>query len=180
MSFSEQERTRILSFVREVIERQFGERDMPPAPAIGVLGENRACFVTLHDADGNLRGCIGNLEAFEPLKDNLARNACNAAFSDPRFPPLEAEELFETSIEVSVLTKPERIADPTMFVIGEDGIIMRWGNRSAVFLPQVAPEQNWDQLTTLRYLSQKAGLPPDGWKEPGTEFYTFQAEVFGE
>lgn len=178
--FSPEERRELLAFVRGVIESELMNTEPPPPPAFPQLRERRACFVTLHDIAGNLRGCIGNIEAFEPLVDNLMRNAHNAAFSDPRFPPLDPEELGETSIELSVLTPPEPIADPTRFVIGEDGIILRQGVRGAVFLPQVAPEQGWDQETTLAYLSRKAGLPTDGWKQPGTHFQTFRAEVFGE
>jgi len=178
--FSEEERRELLAFVRGVIESELMNTEPPVPPAIAQLRESRACFVTLHDITGNLRGCIGNIEAFEPLADNLARNAYNAAFSDPRFAPLAPEELGETSIELSILTKPEPIADPTQFVVGEDGIILRQGTRGAVFLPQVAPEQGWDQETTLAYLSHKAGLPADGWKQPGTSFQTFRAEVFGE
>lgn len=178
--FSPEERRELLAFVRGVIESELMNTEPPPPPVLPQLRENRACFVTLHDIAGNLRGCIGNIEAFEPLADNLVRNAHNAAFSDPRFPPLDPEELGETSIELSVLTPPEPIADPTRFVVGEDGIILRQGMRGAVFLPQVAPEQGWDQETTLAYLSRKAGLPADGWKQPGTGFQTFRAEVFGE
>lgn len=178
--FSAQERRRILAFVREVIECELRNAPMPEAPGIPELEERRACFVTLHDCSGNLRGCIGNLEAFEPLRENLVRNALNAAFSDPRFPPLEPEELGETTIEVSILTPPEPIEDPLAFELGVDGIILRGNGRGAVFLPQVAPEQGWDQRTTLEYLSRKAGLPADGWQWPGNSFQTFRAEVFGE
>ena len=178
--FTTQERRWILAFVREVIGSELRNAPMPVAPAIPELDERRACFVTLNDCCGNLRGCIGNLEAFEPLKENLVRNALNAAFSDPRFPPLEPEELNETVIEVSILTPPEPIADPLNFEIGVDGIILRQGGHGAVFLPQVAPEQGWDQRTTLEYLSRKAGLSADGWQRPGTRFETFRAEVFGE
>lgn len=178
--FSSEERSELLAFVRGVIESELMNTEPPSPPPVRHLSEQRACFVTLHDMAGNLRGCIGNIEAFEPLSDNLVRNACNAAFSDPRFPPLDPEELGEISIELSILTPPEPVADPTKFVIGEDGIILRQGMRGAVFLPQVAPEQGWDQETTLAYLSGKAGLPADGWKQPGTVFQTFRAEVFGE
>ncbi len=178
--FSLSERRELLDFVRGVIAAELANLELPPKPPIAELAETRACFVTLHDWSGNLRGCIGNIEAFEPLGENLLRNALNAAFSDPRFPPLEAEELGEVRIELSILTPPAPIEDPTTFVIGVDGIILRQGSRGGVFLPQVALEQGWDQLTTLEYLSRKAGLAPDGWKQPTTRFQTFRAEVFGE
>ncbi|MDR0931584.1 MAG: AmmeMemoRadiSam system protein A [Victivallales bacterium] len=178
--FSISERGRILAFVREVIACELASSDLPEAPDIPGLNELRSCFVTLHDCEGNLRGCIGNIEPFEPLSENLVRNSINAAFSDPRFPPLEMEELGETKIEVSILTQLELIADPTRFRVGVDGIILRQGKRGAVFLPQVAQEQGWNQVTTLEYLSQKAGLAADGWQHTETTFFVFQAEVFGE
>lgn len=178
--FTMGEQQRILAFVREVIGCKLRDAPMPEAPDIPKLEEHRSCFVTLHDCRGNLRGCIGNIEPFEPLRENLMRNALNAAFSDPRFPPLEPEELKETVIEVSILTLPEPLLEPLSFKLGVDGIILRRGGRGAVFLPQVALEQGWDQRSTLEYLSRKAGLPSEEWQRPGTHFQTFQAEVFGE
>ena len=148
-----------------MIESDLVGAELPSPPPLPRLAEPGACFVTLKEG-GDLRGCIGNIEAFEPLGENLIRNAINASQSDPRFPPLEPEELRETVIEVSILTLPEPIADPLKFELGVDGIILRQGGRGAVFLPQVAPEQGWDQRTTLEYLSRKAGLPADGWR-PG-------------
>lgn len=179
-TFSLAEQRELLAFVRGVIAAELENTKPPLQPAFAALAETRACFVTLHDGSGELRGCIGNIEAFEPLGENLVRNALNAAFSDPRFPPLDPEELDEIRIELSILTPPAPLADPLAFVIGEDGVILRQGSRGAVFLPQVAPEQGWDQRTTLEYLSRKAGLAVDGWKQPGTRFLTFRAEVFGE
>lgn len=179
-NFSLSEQRELLAFVRGVIAAEFENAAPPCRPAIAELSEMRACFVTLHDASGELRGCIGNIKAFEPLGENLVRNALNAAFSDPRFPPLDPEELNEVRIELSILTPPVPLADPLAFVVGEDGVILRQGTRGAVFLPQVASEQGWDQRTTLEYLSRKAGLPSDGWERPGCEFQTFRAEVFGE
>ena len=177
---SDGERAAILRFVRACIAAEFSEAETPAVSDDALFRADGACFVTLHEADGTLRGCIGNLEAFEPLGENLRRNALNAAFSDPRFPPLEPEELEELRIEVSVLTPARPIPGPEDFEIGRDGIILRRGERGAVFLPQVAPEQGWDRETTLGYLARKAGLPPDTWRSPDARLFTFQAEVFGE
>ncbi len=178
--FSQSEHAAILKFVRGVIAANLAGENLPARPEIALLAEPGSCFVTLHDADGELRGCIGNIEAFEPLGENLIRNALNAAFSDPRFPLLDPEELPEISLEVSILTPPRTIASPAEFRVGTDGIILRVGGRGAVFLPQVAPEQGWDRETTLAYLSRKAGLPSDGWRSPEARFALFQAEVFSE
>jgi AmmeMemoRadiSam system protein A len=146
------------------------------------LKEIASCFVTLHTQDGRLRGCIGNIgEGFEALCDNVVRNAENAAFRDPRFPPVSSINELETlNIEISVLTSPEKIPTHDEFSVGKDGIIIRKNGRSAVFLPQVAEEQGWDKQTTLNQLCLKAGLPPDEWRKPGMEFLTFRAVVFSE
>lgn len=178
-SFTRAERVRLLQFVREALERDLAGAELPAPPPFPRLAETGSCFVTLKEA-GDLRGCIGNIEAFEPLGENLLRNAINASQSDPRFPPLEAEELPFILIELSILTPASPIASAEEFRIGQDGIILRLGGRGAVFLPQVAPEQHWDRETTLRYLSRKAGLPEDAWRRPEARLFTFQAEVFGE
>lgn len=178
-SFTRAERVRLLQFVREALERDLAGAELPAPPPFPRLAETGSCFVTLKEA-GELRGCIGNIEAFEPLGENLLRNAINASQSDPRFPPLEAEELPFILIELSILTPASPIASAEEFRTGQDGIILRLGGRGAVFLPQVAPEQHWDRETTLRYLSRKAGLPEDAWRRPEARLFTFQAEVFGE
>lgn len=178
-SFTRAERVRLLQFVREALERDLAGAELPAPPPFPRLAETGSCFVTLKEA-GELRGCIGNIEAFEPLGENLLRNAINVSQSDPRFPPLEAEELPFILIELSILTPASPIASAEEFRIGQDGIILRLGGRGAVFLPQVAPEQHWDRETTLRYLSRKAGLPEDAWRRPEARLFTFQAEVFGE
>ncbi len=142
------------------------------------LREQRGVFVTLHK-DHDLRGCIGYILPMLPLWRAVVENARNAAFGDPRFAPLKPDEFERIDIEISVLTVPDTIKDISEFRVGIDGIILKKGFHQAVFLPQVAPEQGWDAQTTLKYLSMKAGLPPNGWAS-GAVFETFQAEVFGE
>ena len=100
-----------------------------------------------------------------------------AGLHDPRFLPVTANELGKLDFEVSVLTEPTPVKGPEAIVIGRDGVILRKRGRSAVFLPQVAPEQGWDVPTMLMHLSLKAGLGPDDWKS-GTTFETFRAQVF--
>jgi uncharacterized protein (TIGR00296 family) len=89
-------------------------------------------------------------------------------------------ELSSIEIEISALTVPEPVSSYRDIVLGKHGIILKQGSRQAVFLPQVAPEQGWDLAETLRHLSLKAGLSGDAWKDPGTEFLFFTAEVFKE
>ena len=135
-----------------------------------------ACFVTLRE-DGQLRGCIGSLTSVDPLYENVIQNACNAAFQDPRFWPVDEDEMERVSIEISVLTRPRPIASWEEIVIGRHGIILEKGGCDAVFLPHVAVEQGWDLATTLTHLSRKAGLRADEWRR-GATFRVFEAVVF--
>jgi len=133
------------------------------------LHEPRASFVTLK-LDGQLRGCIGHLEAIGPLATDVAENAFAAAFQDPRFSPLSEAELARVRIEVSVLTAPAPVLFSTEAELlsaiepGVDGVILSEGHRRGTFLPSV-----WEQLPHredfLRHLKQKAGLPADYWSD---------------
>jgi len=137
-------------------------------------------FVTLNDkSTGALRGCIGEIMPMRPLAEAVAARAVDAALRDPRFSPVAERELGGIRVEVSALTPPRRVASWRDIVLGRDGMTLEKDGCFAVFLPQVAPEQGWDLPMTLSYLSQKAGLSPDAWRE-GATFETFQAEVFHE
>jgi AmmeMemoRadiSam system protein A len=138
----------------------------------------RAAFVTLKK-NSRLRGCIGDIFPQKPLYKSVILNAINACVNDRRFPAVTEAECNDITIEISALTAPEPIASPDEIRIGIDGVVLNKDGRSAVFLPQVAPEQGWDVSQMLRQLSLKAGLPEDAWKE-GASFLVFQAVVFGE
>ena len=141
-------------------------------------------FVTLK-IQGQLRGCIGNLTSAESVLDGVKRNAVNAAFHDPRFPPLSAADLNRTEIEVSILTEPlplEYLDSRDLIQnlrVNVDGVIIRKGHASATFLPQV-----WKQLPRpdefLAHLCIKAGLPSDAWKNSELEVLTYQVQNFEE
>ena len=151
----------------------------PETPDVPCLAEKGACFVTLRE-NGEMRGCIGTLEPFESLADNLRRNAENAAFSDPAFPPLEADELAFTTIEVSLLYPPRRLSAPEEADLARDGLLIVAGTRRAVFLPQVMEEQRWSMAEAWENLARKAGLAADSWREKTTELYAFGVENFSE
>ena len=137
-------------------------------------------FVTLNaKTTGALRGCIGEILPMRPLVEAVAARAVDSALHDPRFSPVTERELANLRVEVSALTPPAPVKSWRDIVLGRDGMTLEKGGAFAVFLPQVAPEQGWDLPTTLTYLSQKAGLSPDAWRE-GASFETFQAEVFHE
>ena len=149
--------------------------DLGPEPA--VFGESYGVFVTLNEPDGQLRGCIGNIVPVDKLARSLWGRAQDAALNDPRFDPVTPDELPGLKIEISVLTPMEPIGGPDDIVIGKHGVVMRKYMRSAVFLPQVAPEQGWNVEQMLTHLSMKAGLPPQAWRE-GATFSVFEAQVF--
>jgi len=181
ITFSQEEKQEILAFVRNTIASKFDNTNVKALSEMnGKMAEMCSCFVTLHKPDGALRGCIGNIAAHEALSDNIAHNAINSAFGDPRFPQLAAEELDDLEIEVSVLTPARPIAVPEDFIIGEHGIILQCRGRSAVFLPQVAPEQGWDRENTLTNLCYKASLPFKAWQSEDAKLSVFTAIVFSE
>ena len=134
-----------------------------------------ATFVTLN-IRGMLRGCIGSLQPIAPLYRSVHDNAVNAALRDPRFPAVSPQELPLLDVHISVLSPIVPIKSLDEFKLGEHGIILTKGYHSAVYLPEVAIEQNWTVDETLSSLSQKAGLPPDGWKS-GTTFEVFSSTV---
>ncbi len=131
------------------------------------LAEHGACFVTLTQS-GELRGCIGSLHARQPLLADVKGNAVSAALRDPRFAPLDVEELEITTIEVSLLsaTQPMVVRDEADALAQlrphVDGLIFEYGRHRSTFLPQV-----WDSLAQpgdfLALLRRKAGLPDDFW-----------------
>jgi AmmeMemoRadiSam system protein A len=141
-------------------------------------------FVTLNHkgkkpADpGRLRACMGVIEARQPLEQAVVQAAVWAA-QDPRFPRLEAGELDDLDVEVSILSPSHPVPGPEAITIGTHGIILSKGGRRALFLPQVATEQGWDLETTLDHLARKAGMPTDGWRR-GANFEVFTAQVFSE
>ena len=133
-------------------------------------------FVTLKK-DGELRGCIGHIVADTPLYLTVQKMVLAAAFQDSRFSPVQPDELPKLTYEISVLSPVEPVESAEDIEVGRHGVILLKDDHQAVFLPQVAPEQGWTREEMLAQLSQKAGLPPDAWKD-GAEFLAFTADVF--
>jgi AmmeMemoRadiSam system protein B/AmmeMemoRadiSam system protein A len=169
----------LLTLARKAI-RQYLTAETAPLPrGFGsLLEQQRGAFVTLKE-NGNLRGCIGHMAEDLPLCQVVGYCALQAAFNDQRFPPVRLEELDDIEIEISILTPYQRAAGYNDIQIGRDGVLLQKDGRSAVYLPSVPVEQGWDRDQMLDHLCIKAGLSPGDWKT-GTEFYTFQALVFGE
>ncbi|MFH1136066.1 MAG: AmmeMemoRadiSam system protein B [Pseudomonadota bacterium] len=142
------------------------------------LMEQRGAFVTLK-TNGRLRGCIGRLETDQPLLATTAQMAVQAAFRDPRFPPLDQSEVKDLTLEISVLTPFEQVKSIDEITVGVHGLLISRGHDQGLLLPQVPVEQGWDREEFLKQTCLKAGLPPDAWKE-GATVYRFSAQVFGE
>jgi len=154
-----------------------------PQSANSALEKPCGAFVTLHAVDGgrrNLRGCIGRMTANLPLIETVRLMAKEAAFGDPRFPPLRREELPRCHIEISALSPMTPCPDPRQVKVGVHGLFIRKGGRQGVLLPQVPVEQGWDLDEYLEYICTKAGLPPGSWQAPDAQLLTFTAIVFGE
>ena len=182
----------LIALARQAIADRLGVSVVAPDVEVtDWLQANAATFVTLtmHDClnDGlndNLRGCIGTLEPFRPLMDDVQANAVAAAFHDPRFSPLAADEFGLISIEVSLLSpmQPFSVSDESDACARirphVDGVVLEYGAHKATFLPQV-----WDQLPEPRqfmaHLKQKAGLSADFW-HPDVRLYIYQVDKFRE
>ena len=143
-----------------------------------MLARPGGAFVSIHN-HGELRGCIGHIEADEPLGRVVLRCAVAACSTDPRFPGVTASELPELQIEVSLLGPLEPIAGAEDIEIGRHGLMVEHGWNRGLLLPQVAVEWCWDSETFLTHTCHKAGLPRDAWKK-GARIWRFEAEVFGE
>jgi AmmeMemoRadiSam system protein A len=180
---TEQDKKKLLDLARGAIVSFLQWHKVPTPTDLNVevsdaMKQPRAAFVTLTQ-NSQLRGCIGDVFPRQPLYKSVISNAINAAVNDKRFLPVTKDECDGLDIEISALTTPAPIASPDQIRIGIDGVVLSKDGYSALFLPQVAPEQKWNLEQMLSNLSLKAGLPADAWKQ-GASFLVFQAEVFGE
>lgn len=172
----------LLAIARAVIARNFG-LPVQADECAPWLADPGATFVTLTQ-DGKLRGCIGSLEAYRPLLEDVKANACAAAFYDTRFAPLDAGEFERTRVEVSLLSPLQPIAFRdeqdalAQLRPGIDGVVLEYGYHRGTFLPQV-----WEQLPRpedfLAHLKAKAGLPADFWAD-GIKLYRYTVEKWKE
>jgi len=167
----------LLKLARESIEAKLNNKELKVSDDIKKrFRTKQACFVTL-TINGELRGCIGSLEAHQELWKDVVDNAVNAGFNDSRFNPVSFNELKNIMIEISVLSSSQKLG------IGKEvydkidnkmGIILKKGWNGATFLPQV-----WEQIHSkkefLEHLSLKAGLPKDSWKDCEISYYRVES-----
>jgi len=184
---SEDEGKYLLGVARKTIRHRLSNLEEPQIDwkEIPEIFQKRlGTFVTIN-IEGNLRGCIGHIIPREPLIEGIKENAINAAFRDPRFPPLTKEEFDRIDIEISILTPPEEVPYTdakdllNKLTPGIDGLIIKKESCEATFLPQV-----WEQLPKreefLSHLCLKAGLPADTWKTEKLQVSTYQVQAFEE
>jgi AmmeMemoRadiSam system protein A len=157
-----------------------------PDPIPPALRSPHGVFVSLKSfPGGRLRGCIGFPLPVFPLHVAIARAAAAAALEDPRFPALSSTELPRVTLEVSILSVPERIEGlaehrEAEVVVGRHGLMVDSGSYSGLLLPQVAVEEAWTPRRFLEATCEKAGLPPEAWRRPTTVFRRFHADVYRE
>ena len=183
-----QEKETLLKIARESLELKLRGEKLPPLNAPSqqtpLLQSDGATFVTL-TVDGQLRGCIGTLQPYQPLAEDVREHALAAALHDYRFPQVQADELDSIEIEISRLTAPVPLdytdAEDLLAKLrpGVDGVVLRDGSRRATFLPQV-----WDQLPNARdflnHLCQKMGAKSNLWQQKKLDVLIYQVEEFSE
>ena len=169
-------------FLLKIARKAIEDGNFIPKEIPGWAKEKKGIFVTITE-NNELRGCIGFILPVYPLWKGTILAAREAAYTGPRFPPLDKNEIDKIKIEISILTEPKKLlGDPKEFPnkikIGRDGIIISNGQFSGVLLPQVAVEFNLSPIEFLDETCAKAGLPPRCWEY--SEVYTFQAEIISE
>jgi AmmeMemoRadiSam system protein B/AmmeMemoRadiSam system protein A len=177
---TELEQKSLLRIARSTLESHIRSGKSPDVkPLTPRLGEKRGAFVTLHE-HGELRGCIGYVEAVKPLYEAVSEMAVAASTEDPRFPPVRVEELDSIEIEITVLSPLRPLPSPDSVIVGKHGLVIRKGFHSGLLLPQVPVEQGWNREQFLTHTCLKAGLPPNSYEEKDAQLFTFTGQVFGE
>lgn len=180
MELTKKEKTALLEIVKKTITAKINDKEMPKLTLESqTLKEKRGAFVTLRKS-GHLRGCIGYIKDDKPLWETVREMAVAAAFHDPRFPSLKAEEVEALALEVSVLSPLKHIKNIDEIEVGKHGLYIVRGYNSGLLLPQVAVEYGWDRESFLRETCYKAGLPSQAWKDKETEIYVFSADYFSD
>lgn len=136
-------------------------------------------FVTLK-AHGELRGCIGHIESHRPVGELVGDIAVRSALDDPRFPPLQPEELEAVTFQISLLSPLHRIGGPEDITVGRHGLLLELGPHRGLLLPQVAVEFGWTAIEFLEATARKAGLHREAWRDRGAMLSVFTAEIIDE
>jgi uncharacterized protein (TIGR00296 family) len=181
-----EEGTKAVRFARQVIQNYVQQTEnCIPSPG-SLFQEKQGVFVTLHTYPNHeLRGCIGIPLPVMSLQSAIIE-AAQSVTQDPRFPPLQKEELDAVLVEITILTKPQliKVKEPKEYLaqieIGRDGLIVEHGFYKGLLLPQVPVEQAWETEEYLSHTCMKAGLSPDAWFDKNTKISKFQGQIFTE
>jgi AmmeMemoRadiSam system protein A len=180
MDLSPADKQLLLQVARDSIAAQLKGKAATKVRATSpVLEECRGAFVSLHRR-GQLRGCIGYIDAVKPLLQTVMEMAPAAAFQDPRFRPVGMDELADLEIEISVLTPMRLVKSTDEIEVGKHGLYIVKGHNRGLLLPQVASQYRWDRRTFLEQTCHKAGLPPNAWEDSATQIFIFRAEIFDD
>ncbi len=178
-SLSEADRRAALQLARTAVVQAVSYGKLPEdLLREGIFAERRGVFVTLL-VSKRLQGCIGVIEAKEPLGEAIVRCASSAALEDPRFAPMRPEQLGELSIEISLLSVLEPIA-PESIEIGRHGLLLQLHAQRGLLLPQVAIEHQLTREQFLEETCRKAGLRREAWRDPEARLFGFTCEVFSD
>ncbi|MEE9441919.1 MAG: AmmeMemoRadiSam system protein B [candidate division Zixibacteria bacterium] len=176
--FTEDEKKYLLKLAHHVVEATAsGQKAEIPPPPTPKLEKKRGAFVTLNK-NGRLRGCIGLVQARQPLYQAVAEMAHAAAFEDPRFPSVTADEIPHLEYEISIMSPLSLVTDLKEILVGRDGLLIRLDLHSGLLLPQVATENKWGRQTFLEQTCLKAGLPKNSYKDKQAQIYKFTVDKF--
>jgi AmmeMemoRadiSam system protein A len=174
------DKTMLLKLARKTLESYLADKTIPDFNiSRESLLEHKGAFVSLHQ-DEELRGCIGQLSPDRELFKIVQHCALSAALEDTRFIAVTREEVDSLSIEISVLTPFRRVQNVEEIEVGKHGLYMVRGGYRGLLLPQVATQYHWNLTTFLEHTCMKSGLPASAWKDPKTEIYIFEADVFSD
>lgn len=176
---SEEDRLSILQLARTAVVEAVSLRKLPDhIPREGIFAERCGVFVTLH-VRRCLQGCIGVVEAKEPLGEAIVHCAAGAALEDPRFTPMKADQLPDLSIEVSLLSPLSPIS-PESIEIGRHGLLILLHAQRGLLLPQVAIEHHLTREQFLEETCRKAGLRREAWRDSEARIFGFTCDVLSE
>ena len=179
----------LVRLARRAVEKYINESAIITADNLDRLSQNAGVFVTLNYLSNNkehLRGCVGFPLPEKKLYQSVIEAAIAAATQDPRFDPVNKEDMGNIIFEVSILSPPQKIEVQNRkdyrncINIGRDGLILKWKYGSGLLLPQVPVELNWDVDEYLANICYKAGASPDAWLMPESQLYKFGAIIYKE
>ena len=177
--FERDDRCRLLALARRALEARVRREHDPQPESGGALDTRCGAFVSIHRGH-QLRGCLGHIDDDRAIAEVVAHLGRAVADSDPRFPPVAADELEALSIEISALTPAREIHSIEEIEIGRHGLIVEQGHRRGLLLPQVATQHGWSVQAFVERTCLKAGLATTTWQQPQSRLFVLDAEVFAE